>query len=361
MEEQIHPQSEPIVLGDMDGDVFGIELPGELTSALDFSRLTEVTAEDLIMELTANTLASCPTLRERAQVRTSPVMRKLFDERSLDERKQLLNDEYLESLAALASLPSVGGRTEIPAGLCPQNWNGNRYQGTACINLQMRMLAHPGWPPVFLTSDQVTRLGLARKEDATVNSVVHKAGESGKSFRRVAWNVADLDMSRQYPRHYAEMQSFFSGLSGLPMTREGRELVAADGGQRPLEDIVRDMVKATDADGRRPRFNASSLSERERTALKNLAEDLATMTLCTRMRAPSHVRLGSVMTLSMRSFSMRYPFYEVMKYAGKISLDLGRELGVSFRRSASMDTLTARVNREMLREMQAGRSQGVRM
>ena len=46
MEEQIHPQSEPIVLGDMDGDVFGIELPGELTSALDFSRLTEVTAED---------------------------------------------------------------------------------------------------------------------------------------------------------------------------------------------------------------------------------------------------------------------------------------------------------------------------
>lgn len=301
----------------------------------------------------------CPLLRNADKDLDELRFRKIFDVNSLDSRKTLLNDEYLGAIASLAPLAQKDGTVTIPGGLIPQNWNGNRYQGTSCITLQVKMLTHKKWLPVFLSTDQMKKLALTRNSDATINSVLHKMKDSSKLFRHIAWNVSDLNFEYLHPRHSKAMATFFA--PGKPqLTPEGEALVKADGKGRSVEAIVREMVVSTDTEGQRPRFNGN-LSDRERDVLKNLTNDLATMSICSQLGAESHVWVSDILSMSRKSFSIPYPVFDAVKYAGRITHDIDQKLHLLKARGQNMDTVVNKVNREIRREQSTGKTKGMTM
>ena len=306
---------------------------------------------DLIVDMVENTDRKCTLLRNAVNDTKDVRLRKLFDTFPSDQRKEILDSEYRNALVGLSKLAGPDGTVLVQTNLTPQNWNGNRYQGTACINLQIKMATHPGWLPVFATSDQIRAIGVQRKSGATVNSVVCKFGDDSHRFRHIAWNIEDLDFNTRHPRHLIAFREKFAGSAELPVTKAAMDLVMQDGGNRSVEDVIRDLVRATDVPGQRPRFNSPNIPVQERRMLKNLVEDLAVMSICTRLRASSHVRLGEMMRFPAGHFSVAYPFQTAMALAGKITVDLDKKLQLFNKRGIDMDSVTNRVNKELEKEL----------
>lgn len=305
---------------------------------------------DFFVDAVSHTGEKCALVRDAVKETKDARMQKLFNVFPLDQRKQMLDDEYRGALVDLSRLAGPDGRVLIPSNLTPQNWNGNRYQGPNCINLQLRMATHPGWLPVFATSDQARAIGVQKKMTAEGCSVVYKYRDESQRFRHLAWNIEDLDFATRHPRHIIAFREKFADRHELPLTRTAMDLVLQDGRGRSVEDVVRDLVRATDAPGQRPRFSSSSIPATERAILRNLVEDLAVMSICTRLRATSHVRTSDIMAFRSHSFTVAYPFHAVLTYAGKITMDLDRKLGLFNKRGLDMDSVSNRVNRELEKE-----------
>ena len=358
-------EPEVLDLGNIGEEPLKVSLPDDVTLAFDPSELSRMDLMSFLRDPAGGREILSPLMKESVRNSSAPRPRNVFDILDNDSQKEIMNEDCLLILQEAAHL-GVGadGATEIPAGLVPQNWNGNTYQGSASIMLQLKMSTRKDWTPVFCSSNQMRDFGAQKLLSAEGTGVIHKNLDTCKRSRHIVWNISDLDYKTKHPRHYAAIQTACSDIRDKAAESTVSALTQGDPKGRGVEAIVREIVRNTDTYGKQPRFNRTDISDRERDLLKGLTEDLATMSICSRLGERSHVRLQWMKSVNMRFFKTQYPFYEAFRRAGQIVCDINRTLALFSERTLDVDRVVRRTNREIAqekknREEQIGKGRGI--
>lgn len=123
-----------------------------------------------------------------------------YEELDDDKRVRIVADRFVGQLKAIKSGTF---KTSLP-----RNWNGNPYVGSAAIMLNMALVEHPDWSPVFLNAEQISSLGLNFVNNPKGTRIVNKDSLEMPNMSSVVYNVSETDFATKFPRHDLFSRSF---------------------------------------------------------------------------------------------------------------------------------------------------------
>lgn len=228
------------------------------------------------------------------------------------ERRAILSGDYRKLLLDCNNPVPPLNYSSTAVKAVPQNWNGNTYHGAPAVVLSTYLEQHPAATPVFLSLEQVVRMGLHANRSSGIR-VVHREGIAALPIASRIFNLDDTDFPKRFPLHYKQI----------------RKAIA------DAEQTFREGCSVTD----------SQIKEAVNKTAENLGvgtnapKEFATLSL---QRRASHtsVRLPRVLEANVEGDKA----YSLIFSAGKIELAAAKALGITRNRTVNIDNVLRSLN-----------------
>ena len=215
------------------------------------------------------------------------------------ERKEILSKEFAKNYTAMLT---SGGMRSMAA---PQSWEGVTYRGSNAAYLLACMQSRPDGQPLFLSRDDMARLGVTPyRGSEPVSILIREAGDG--VIRDVVWNIADTNYPEKNPGEYEALCKAMAQPLKANFNAETAEAAARNFRQHPEKYEPEVMA-----------VHNPRLSESEDMLSRVLVESVF-KTACGDCGTISGTDLPFPEAVALSKDGGRLPAYEIYRHSGRL-------------------------------------------